>query len=151
MGASEIEVYPHFNLRFAPLITISWQCLSNDEKALKNSFPRGVKMPLGDANFAARWCRAGPLSILIFKSWQVCNSYIFPSVKIVCRKGDDIAAADDLVLKLTWEPAVSVLLLLIYNRKKKIKTVVDLRVHALHPRSILCQPAGKLKHLWLTR
>ena len=30
-------------------------------------------MPRGDANFAARWCRAGPLSILIFKSWQVCN------------------------------------------------------------------------------
>ena len=63
-----------FQPKIAPLITISWQCLSNDEKSLKNSFPRGVKMPRGDANFAALWCRAGPLSILIFKSWQVCIS-----------------------------------------------------------------------------
>ena len=39
---------------------------------LKKSFPCIPKMPQGNTGIV-RWFRAGPLSILIFKSWQVCD------------------------------------------------------------------------------
>ena len=36
----------------------------------KNPSHASQKMPQGNAGIAIRWFRAGPLSILVFKSWH---------------------------------------------------------------------------------
>ena len=53
----------------APLFTIYFQKTFSG----RNPFRTAHNKPRGDVNSTAWWCRAGPLSILIFKIWQLCD------------------------------------------------------------------------------
>ena len=65
------EVIPH-DTQISLLSTTSHNFLVNVKNKNK-SFPCVAKTLQGNAGIAMRWFWAEPLSILIFKSWQVCD------------------------------------------------------------------------------
>ena len=68
-GSFKVEVDPYqFNMRLYHLPKFPF----NVKKFKKNILSIQLKNARGDANVAVRWCRAGPLSILSLKIWQVC-------------------------------------------------------------------------------